>query len=107
MIYFVERADGRIKFGFLRSVYAAGPEIHGGRLIALVDGNSHRLGAIRRMFEGVPHADGWYLPASSLFNFIKANAIENSPDPELQTLWREIIDPEFRNRIDNNTRSTF
>jgi hypothetical protein len=75
VIYFVERADGRIKIGFLRSRYGVGPELHGGRLIALVEGSTHRLGAIRSLFSGIPQQDGWYLKTSLISRFIRENAI--------------------------------
>jgi len=90
MIYFVERADGRVKIGFLRSLYGIGKELHGGRLIALVEGSTHRLGAIRSLFAGVPQQDGWYLMTSGMFLFLKENAIEHSSDPQLRVQWLEI-----------------
>lgn len=99
MIYFVERADGRVKIGFLRSLYSIDLDLHGGRLIALVEGSAHRLAAIRKLFENVPRQDGWYLLTSGIFLFVKEHAIENSPDPELRAQWFEIV-----NRSDNGGR---
>lgn len=80
MIYFVERADGRVKIGFLRSLYGVGAELQGGRLIALVEGSTHRLGAVRSRFSGIPQQDGWYLKTSEIILFLKEHAIEHSAD---------------------------
>lgn len=95
MIYFVERADGRVKIGFLRSLYGIGPELHGGRLIALVDGSAQRLGAIRSLFARIPRQDGWYLKTAVIALFVKEHAIENSADPELRMLWAGIVKRQF------------
>ncbi|WP_414461801.1 hypothetical protein [Hyphomicrobium sp. DY-1] len=104
MIYFVERADGRIKIGFVHSLYNVDPDFHGGRLIGLVEGSTTRLASIRKLFSEVPKEDGCYLMTSGLFLFLKDNSIENSADPRARALWAEIMNKGDNGGYDSRTR---